>query len=66
MNPRGKIIASAFAASAANLLGAQLGFTYAVSPSMVAPMLLAKLVSGAFALPLCHLLARIIFRNTGL
>jgi hypothetical protein len=43
---------------AANLLGAQLGFTYAVSPSMVTPMLLAKIVSGVLAMPLCHLLVR--------
>ncbi len=52
MNPRGKVIVAAYSASVANMLGAHLGFASAIDPSMIAPMIVAKIIAGVFALPL--------------
>jgi ethanolamine transporter len=61
MNPRGKVVVAAFTASVANLLGAHLGFTSAIDPSMIAPMMVAKIAAGALALPLSVLFAARLF-----
>jgi ethanolamine transporter len=64
MNPRGKVVVAAFTASTANLLGAHLGFVSATDPTMIAPMMVAKISAGALALPLSVLFAGRLFPET--
>jgi len=49
MDARGKVINVAFAVSAAFVLGDHLGFTAGVRPSMIAPVIVGKLVAGITA-----------------
>lgn len=49
MNPKGKVINSAWLVCAAACLGANLGFTAGVAPDMIATMLIGKLSAGVLA-----------------
>lgn len=49
MNPKGKVINSAWLVCAAACLGAHLGFTAGVAPDMIATMLIGKLSAGVLA-----------------
>lgn len=55
MNPKGKVINSAWLVCAAASLGAHLGFTAAVAPSMIATLLIGKLSAGLIAVLLAAL-----------
>lgn len=46
LNPKGKVICTAFGVSAAFVFGGQLGFVSAVEPEMISPFIISKLVSG--------------------
>lgn len=56
MDTRGKVLNSAFAVSAAFILGDHLGFTAAVNRNFIFPVMVAKLVAGIAALVLAALL----------
>ena len=58
MDRKGVVLNSAFAVSAAFVFGSHLGFTMAFDERYVAPMIVAKLVSGVSALLLALLLYR--------
>lgn len=58
MDPRGKVLNSAFAVSAAFVLGDHLGFTAGVERSMIAPMMAGKLTAGILAVALAFFLFR--------
>lgn len=58
MDPRGKVLNSAFAVSAAFVLGDHLGFTAGVERSMIAPMMAGKLTAGILAVALAYFLFR--------
>lgn len=58
MDPRGKVLNSAFAVSAAFVLGDHLGFTAGVARDMIFPMMLGKLTAGILAVALAYLLFR--------
>lgn len=58
MDPRGKIVNSAFAVSAAFAFGDHLGFTAGVAREMIAPMIAGKLVAGVLAVVVALLLFR--------
>lgn len=60
MDPRGKVVNSAFAVSAAFTFGDHLGFTAAVERSMITPMIVGKLVAGISAVGV----ALLFFRRT--
>lgn len=49
MNPKGKVINSAWLVCTAAALGAHLGFTAGVAPGMIATMLIGKLSAGILA-----------------
>lgn len=49
MNPRGKVINSAWLVCAAASLGAHLGFTAGVAPDMIATLIIGKLSAGILA-----------------
>ncbi|MBQ6815486.1 MAG: ethanolamine utilization protein EutH [Lachnospiraceae bacterium] len=49
MNPKGKVINSAWVVCAAASLGAHLGFTAGVAPSMIATLLIGKISAGLIA-----------------
>jgi ethanolamine transporter len=49
MDPRGKVVNVAFAVSAAFVFGDHLGFTAGFDPSMLVPMIAAKLTGGVSA-----------------
>lgn len=49
MDSKGAVLNAAFAVSGAFVVGDQLAFTLAFEPSYVAPMLVAKIISGLFA-----------------
>ncbi len=49
MNPKGKVINSAWVVCAAACLGAHLGYTAAVAPSMIPTLLIGKLSAGLIA-----------------
>ena len=57
MNVRGKLLNAAFAVSASFILGDHLGFTAAVCPDMILPVIVAKAVAGFSALLLAHFMA---------
>ncbi len=63
MNNKGKVIVAAFAGSAANMLGAHLGFISAVSPDMILPMFVSKIAACCLALPFAILMYRIVFQK---
>ena len=58
MDKRGTVLNSAFAVSASFVLGGHLAFTMAFDESYVLPMIIGKLISGAFAVLLAFLLYR--------
>jgi ethanolamine transporter len=57
MDARGKVINVAFAVSAAFVLGDHLGFTAGVRPSMIAPVIVGKLVAGITAVAIACFVA---------
>jgi len=57
MNTRGRLLNAAFAVSASFMLGDHLGFTAAVCPDMIMPVIVAKAVAGFSALLLAHFMA---------
>ncbi|MBN6205532.1 ethanolamine utilization protein EutH [Ralstonia pickettii] len=61
MNPRGKVINVAFGVSAAFVFGSHLGFVAGISPEMVFPMIVSKLLGGVTAV----LLALFFLRKVG-
>lgn len=46
LNPKGKVICTAFGVSAAFVFGGQLGFVSALEPEMISPFIISKLVAG--------------------
>ena len=60
MDKKGVVLNSAFAVSAAFTFGSHLAFTMACDGTYVLPMIIGKLISGAFALALALLL----YKNT--
>ena len=58
MDRRGKVINVAFAVCAAFVFGDHLGFTAGFDPSMIAPMIVGKLVGGAAAVAAAMLITR--------
>lgn len=46
LNPKGKVICTAFGVSAAFVFGGQLGFISALEPGMINPFVISKLVGG--------------------
>ena len=58
MNVRGKIVNTAWLVPATAALGDHLGFTVGVQPSMVAPVVIGKLVAGVIAIAISLLLTR--------
>ena len=55
MNPRGKVINSAWLVCAAAALGAHLGFTAGVAPEMISTLLIGKISAGLIAVLLAAL-----------
>lgn len=55
MNPRGKVINSAWLVCAAATLGAHLGFTASVAPSMISTLIVGKISAGLIAMLLAAL-----------
>ena len=55
MNPRGKVICSAWLVCAAATLGAHLGFTASVAPSMIGTLIVGKISAGLIAMLLAAL-----------
>ena len=58
MNPRGKVVNTAWLVPATAALGDHLGFTAGVRPDMITPVVLAKLLAGVFAIGLAIWLSR--------
>jgi ethanolamine transporter len=58
MDDRGKVVNIAFAVSAAFVFGDHLGFTAGFAPTMLGPMILAKLTGGLLAATLALFLTR--------
>lgn len=58
MDDRGKVLNVAFAVSAAFVFGDHLGFTAGFAPELLAPMMIAKLISGISAVAVAMLLTR--------
>lgn len=56
MDPRGKVLNSAFAVSGAFMLGDHLGFTAGVAQNMIFPMIAGKLVAAVLAVAVALLL----------
>lgn len=55
MNPRGKVICSAWLVCAAATLGAHLGFTASVAPGMIGTLIIGKISAGLIAMLLAAL-----------
>lgn len=55
MNPRGKVINSAWLVCAAATLGAHLGFTASVAPNMITTLIIGKISAGLIAMLLAAL-----------
>ena len=55
MNPRGKVINSAWLVCVAAVLGSHLGFTASVAPNMVATLIVGKISAGLIAMLLAAL-----------
>ncbi|MGV2620593.1 UNVERIFIED_CONTAM: ethanolamine utilization protein EutH [Halobacillus marinus] len=58
MNPRGKVINSAFAVSGAFVIGSHLGFVAGVEPEMILPVIIGKLTAGMLAVLLALFITR--------
>ena len=58
MDPRGVVLNSAFSVSAAFVFGCHMSFTMALEPSLVAPMIAGKLLSGVAAVILALLICK--------
>lgn len=58
MNPKGKLICTAFAISGAFVFGGQLGFVSAAAPNMILPFVVAKLLSGIISIFMADVLYR--------
>lgn len=58
MNPRGKIINTAWLVPATAALGDHLGFTAGVYPSAITAVVLSKLIAGVFAVGLAMLMTK--------
>ena len=58
MNPRGKIVNIAWLVPATAALGDHLGFTAGVSPEMITPVVVSKLVAGVVAVGLALFMTR--------
>ncbi len=56
MDKKGVVLNSAFAVSASFVFGSHLAFTMAFDSYYIAPMIVGKIVSGAFAVALAYLL----------
>jgi ethanolamine transporter len=56
MNPRGKVICTAFGISGAFVFGGQLGFVSSMAPSMLGAFIIAKLAAGIVSIVLAALL----------
>ena len=50
MNPKGKVVNIAWLVPATAALGDHLGFTAGVSPDMITPVVLGKIIAGIFAI----------------
>ncbi len=59
MNPRGIIVNSAFAVSAAFSLGSHMAFTMSLNAAYVAPMIVGKLIAGGTAVLLAFSISKI-------
>ena len=57
MNPKAKLLNSAFAVSAAFLFGDHLGFCAGNNPEMITPMLVGKFTAGVLAVVLANFMA---------
>ena len=58
MDERGKLMNIAFSVSGAFVLGGHLGFTAAVEPEMVFPMMVGKISAGVMAVILAYFIAK--------
>jgi ethanolamine transporter len=56
MNPRGKVICTAFGVSGAFVFGGQLGFVSSMAPSMLGAFIIAKLAAGVVSILLAAFL----------
>ena len=63
MNPKGRVLNSAFAVSAAFLFAAHLAYTLAVDPSYLPAVMIGKVVAGASAFALTLLIYNRIFKE---
>jgi ethanolamine transporter len=63
MNPKGKMLNTAFAVSAAFVLGDHLGFTAGVQRDMIFPVIVGKLVGGVTAVLLGLALSNRLIKN---
>lgn len=63
MDPRGKVLVSAFAGSGAFIIGPHLGYVSSVDKSMIMPMFAAKVTAGALALILAVYFANRAFQT---
>lgn len=58
MDRRGLVVLCAFAATAAHVIGGQLGVVASLAPDLVAPFVISKLVAGAAGVAVAMLLTR--------
>ena len=63
MNIRGKVFMAACTGSCANMLGAHLGFAANANSEWIVPMIVAKIIAGALALPLAMAFGNRLFRE---
>jgi ethanolamine transporter len=63
MNPKAKILNTAFAVSAAFVLGDHLGFTAGVEREMIFPVIIGKMAGGISAVILALLLSKRLIKN---
>ena len=64
MNPRGKVVFSTVACTAANILGAHMGFVAAQDPEMLPVLFVSKLSSAVVALPLAFFFAKRLLQHS--
>lgn len=65
MNPKGKLLNTAFAVCAAFVFGDHLGFAAGVNKDMILPVIVAKLTAGLLALLLANLLSDRLLSKAG-
>ncbi len=63
VNIRSKVVIAATTASLSNVFGAHLGYVSATDENMMVPMIMAKVVAGALAMPLAVLASERIFKK---